>query len=714
MNSNPQPHSKKASFFKTLPENIAQSPTGIIKISNSPFPSLDPTKQFRSVYERAGFDVYKPSKSRQGSRVTSPTVTEHGFRSQSTSKLQQPTAPQIFDGKRNYSEQNNVGNHKYNYGDQIPRFNKAPLTIDANLANVSQRDGIQTQLSTGSTTTSTFDNPRPKPLHSATSSTFTDADVRSGSGQSSYRTNNGSSTNQFVSAQSLPYSHDRRSSRSSGRTYNNAHSSPRNRGTASERSSLNSIPRVSPLKRSFEPAIHNHPSEDPRETTQPHEFEQPSFQQSNDGDRSVDTVKYTPARKLDSSFPAAQLPGAFPNEFYDEVNPLSNSTELDVNSDEEQEVSDDESFKSEILSPKNQHFDFVSPTKDVDDSLEDSTRNISLDLPAAPPSQIPQLTTNDSEENLLNPANDFSSQPPNDFGKFHDMRQSTVSIAASSIYSNDYRQSTTPFSNFSEFDRIDENEEEDIRAVSGSSGPVYEEIEHQLQELSLNSKQTAEPPKILIHSVKEVSTDSPSEPEESHAYEMQRTGSNEAASIKTDVSATPSEHFEDKEIIPNTTLQQQQQQEQQIPKYPPGEGPCRKCGLEIEKKPIYSKSGELSGQWHRECFTCTLCDLKFNKNTSCFVLKDLPYCEYHYHLTNNSLCKVCGKGIVGKCLENDANDRYHADCLKCTKCGTFIVSDYLSINGRVHCESCATEFTGSRATDPNDVIERRRTKLYFI
>lgn len=713
MTTNPQPHSKKASFFKTLPENIATSPTGIVKISNSPFPSLDPTKQFRSVYERAGFDVYKPNKSRQGSRVTSPTVTENGFRSQSTSHLQQSTAPQIFDGKRNFSEQNHVGNQKHNYGDQILRFNKAPLTIDANLANVSQRDVNSTQLSTGSTTTSTFDNPLPEPLHSATSSTFTDTDIRSGSGQSSYRTNNGSSTNQFVSAQSLPYSaHDRRSSKSSGRTYNNAHASPRTRGTASERSSLNSIPRVSPLKRSFEPAIHNHPSEYSQEISQPEEFEQPSFQQSNDGDRSVDTVKYTPAPKPESSFAAAQVPGAFPSEFYEEENPLSNSTELDGQSDQEEEISDDESFKSEILSPKNQHFDFVSPTKDVDDSLEDSTRNISLDLPTAPPSQVPQLTINDSEGNLVD---DFSSNPPNDFGKLHDMRQSTVSIAASSIYSNDYRQSTTPFSNFSEFDRIEEHEEEDDRAVSGSSGPVYDEIEQQLEELSFNSKKHPDPPQILIHSVKEISTDSPAEPEEAQNYDIQKTVSKESPPIEDEVHV-PSQHVEESASIQDSKQQQNAQQQEQpyIPKYPPGEGPCRKCGLEIERKPIYSKSGELSGQWHRECFTCTLCDLKFNKNTSCFVLKDLPYCEFHYHLTNNSLCKVCGKGIVGKCLENDANDRYHADCLKCTKCNTFIMSDYLSINGRVHCESCASEFTGSRVTDPSDVIERRRTKLYFI
>lgn len=717
MNESSPSHSKKPSFFRTLPENIATSPTGIIKISNSPFPSLDPTKQFRSVYERAGFDVYKPDKSRQGSRVASPIIKGNGFRSQSTSQLNQNTGgSKVFDQKRNFSEHHNIGHSNHNYGEPIPGLNKSPLTIDANLANVSQRGDLGTQISTGnSTATSTFDNPLPKPLHSATSSTFTDTDARSNSTRTSSKFNNISSSN-FVSAHSLPYSaHSKRSSKGSTRDYNTSPSSSRiARESNAYHSPSQSFSRISPTKRLFEAGSN---SGLPNDICNGANSDDVPFQASSDNaERSVETVRYTPQAKLEPSLTvsANNFPGAFPNNSYENVNPLSNSTDLDisqslaVNSDND--ISDDESFKSEILSPKNQHFNFENGEDTTEDSsMLDTTRGISLRLPTSPPENIPQLTVSDTDGNDFQFPTAADFPPPTDFKKSSDMRQSAVSVAASSIYSNDFRQSNTPFSNISEFDAIDEHEAEDYQYAK-SSTPVYEEIEQQLESLSMKSPQ---PPQILIHSVKEVSTDSVNDAqnEEGAPLEIRKTLSNKANTFNNDPNETVSEQSLDVNEDSTSIIQQ----EPEIPKYPPGEGPCRKCDLEIERKPIYSKSGELSGQWHRECFTCTLCDLRFNKNISCFVLKDLPYCEYHYHLTNNSLCKVCGQGIVGKCLENDAQDRYHVECLKCTKCEDFITSDYLSINGKVHCESCASEFTsGSRLNDPNDVIERRRTKLYFI
>ncbi|KAL6947513.1 hypothetical protein ACO0RG_000087 [Hanseniaspora osmophila] len=129
-------------------------------------------------------------------------------------------------------------------------------------------------------------------------------------------------------------------------------------------------------------------------------------------------------------------------------------------------------------------------------------------------------------------------------------------------------------------------------------------------------------------------------------------------------------------------------------KYPPGQGPCRKCHHEIDpvkEKAIYSKSGQdktqdidvLSGQWHRRCFQCTLCDLKFNKRTPCYVLHDLPYCQYHYHLTNNSICTICSGFIEGECLENDQNERYHVHCLTCYICHEIINKDYYIYNNKL-------------------------------
>ncbi len=734
MSENSAQQSKKPAFFRTLPENIATSPTGIVKISNSPFPSLDPTKQFRSVYERAGFDVYRPNKTRQSSRVTSPVIKENGFRSQSTSQLNQQTGmPKVFDEKRNFSEHHNISHSNHNYGDPIPGFNKATLTIDANLANGSKDGEFTTHLSTGSTATSTFDRAGPKPLNSSTSSTFTDTEPRSASTETSFKFREGSSSH-FVSAQSLPYSaRSKRSSKDSTHTYNTSPSSSRTaRESNGYHSPAQSIPRISPTRKLFAPQNHpNEPEEQQGRGYMAHETNDLSFQASTGGDRSIDTVKYTPEERLEPSLDVSMnhVPGGFPDKSYESVNPLSNSTSFDVSdpidviSDDGVDNSDDESFKSEILSPKNQHFNFENgKDQQLDDSLsfgQDSTqRDISLQLPVSPPQSqqqeqhntIPQLTVSDTEGNYVH-HDDFL--PPSDYKKSSDMRQSAVSIAASSIYSNDNRQSITPIS---EFETIEEHEFESYPDLPKSSGPVYEEIEQQLESLSMKSPQPSQPPQILIHSLKEVSTDAfdeeHGEPEDVQEFQK----ANGARSI--DNVSKNNEYLtqdQDEYVSKSPNLIEEHKEEPEVPKYPAGEGPCRKCGLEIERKPIYSKSGELSGQWHRECFTCTLCDLKFNKNTSCFVLKDLPYCEYHYHLTNNSLCKVCGKGIVGKCLENDAEDRYHLECLKCTKCGDSIKSDYLSINGKVHCESCATEFTsGSRTNDPNDVIERRRTKLYFI
>ncbi|CDR37011.1 CYFA0S01e06414g1_1 [Cyberlindnera fabianii] len=275
-----------------------------------------------------------------------------------------------------------------------------------------------------------------------------------------------------------------------------------------------------------------------------------------------------------------------------------------------------------------------------------------------------------------------------------------------------------------------------------SNASAFEEVETQLDNLTMNSSRnhsfdftndkvhsplasdkSVHPPDIKMHSVKQASTETRSldqrslkSPEALHSQQY-----SDVSTTATTPQATSDNGHMDSEISPSNMAMSNETFEPPITKqkhkYPPGEGPCRKCGLEITTKPIYSKSGELSGQWHRPCFTCTLCDVQFNKNISCFVLNDEPYCEYHYHLTNNSLCRVCGNGIVGKCLENDAQDRYHVDCLKCTKCLGHIVSDYLSIDGLVYCENCGLEYAqrGNTVHDgetPN--IERRRTRLYFI
>lgn len=118
-------------------------------------------------------------------------------------------------------------------------------------------------------------------------------------------------------------------------------------------------------------------------------------------------------------------------------------------------------------------------------------------------------------------------------------------------------------------------------------------------------------------------------------------------------------------------------------KHAPGEGPCRSCGLEVAGKRVFSKNhNELSGQWHRDCFRCIECGLKFSKKISCYILDDQPYCQCHYHQKNNSICKTCDGFIEGECLENDKNERFHVDCLTCFICHRLIDDDYYIYNNK--------------------------------
>lgn len=119
-------------------------------------------------------------------------------------------------------------------------------------------------------------------------------------------------------------------------------------------------------------------------------------------------------------------------------------------------------------------------------------------------------------------------------------------------------------------------------------------------------------------------------------------------------------------------------------KHPPGEGPCRTCGEDVHDRRIYSKkANELSGQWHRQCFRCLDCDIKFNKATPCYILDDKPYCQQHYHEENGSICQVCRGFIEGECLENDRTERFHVHCLTCFLCSTQISGDYFIYNSEL-------------------------------
>ena len=166
--------------------------------------------------------------------------------------------------------------------------------------------------------------------------------------------------------------------------------------------------------------------------------------------------------------------------------------------------------------------------------------------------------------------------------------------------------------------------------------------------------------------------------------------------------------------------------------FPPGRGPCRSCQRNIEvnatgkEKSVYSRTGELSGQWHRGCFKCSYsgCKVTFKKSVPCYAFNDRPYCNHHYHEVNDSLCTECGSGIEGECIENELQQKWHISCLRCEHCSLTIRSDYYLINGTTYCETDALAIINGqsysdadgnlRGLSTTDRIEKRRTRMMYV
>lgn len=157
----------------------------------------------------------------------------------------------------------------------------------------------------------------------------------------------------------------------------------------------------------------------------------------------------------------------------------------------------------------------------------------------------------------------------------------------------------------------------------------------------------------------------------------------------------------------------------------PGTGSCRKCHDEIKQgsrgltKAIFSRSGELSGQWHRGCFGCSYdnCGITFNKLVIPYVLLDNPFCHHHYHLLNDTLCSLCAIGIEGECIENELKQKWHTHCLKCSRCSEQISDDYFCVNNEIYCSRDASVLLEERkklGLLTTDKVEKRRTRLMYL
>lgn len=125
---------------------------------------------------------------------------------------------------------------------------------------------------------------------------------------------------------------------------------------------------------------------------------------------------------------------------------------------------------------------------------------------------------------------------------------------------------------------------------------------------------------------------------------------------------------------------------------------CRRCNRPIEKQAVSSADGQLKGKYHRECFNCFKCHQSF-PDKEFYVYDGKPFCRYHYHEANDSLCAdpSCGQPIEGACAVAHTGERYHPEHLVCehrfstpdlegrTRC-TERLEEYWEVDGLMLCE----------------------------
>ncbi|KAI0723967.1 hypothetical protein C8T65DRAFT_704616 [Cerioporus squamosus] len=134
---------------------------------------------------------------------------------------------------------------------------------------------------------------------------------------------------------------------------------------------------------------------------------------------------------------------------------------------------------------------------------------------------------------------------------------------------------------------------------------------------------------------------------------------------------------------------------------------CRRCNKTIEKQAVSSSDGQLKGKWHRECFSCFTCEKPF-PDKSFYVYDGKPFCAYHYHEANNSLCAAarCGQPIEGPCAVSHAGDRYHPEHFLCEYRGcTERLVEYYELDGRMLCERHVQKAMRERDEDEDEAYD---------
>lgn len=126
---------------------------------------------------------------------------------------------------------------------------------------------------------------------------------------------------------------------------------------------------------------------------------------------------------------------------------------------------------------------------------------------------------------------------------------------------------------------------------------------------------------------------------------------------------------------------------------------CPRCNESV--KETDDGLSALNKNWHRECFTCRVCDKPFKDNV--YFTKDnddghgeSPYCEEHYLELFGSRCRACqapirDKGIVA------CGSSWHPEHFVCTHCGDpFPDSAYYEQDGLPYCKNDYLELFAER------------------
>lgn len=141
---------------------------------------------------------------------------------------------------------------------------------------------------------------------------------------------------------------------------------------------------------------------------------------------------------------------------------------------------------------------------------------------------------------------------------------------------------------------------------------------------------------------------------------------------------------------------------------------CRRCELPIEGHVISATDGQVTGKYHRACFSCIKCDVSpfralhelwltcslLSRMQQSFPDKEFychngcPYCRYHYAEVTGSLCAsvTCGQAIEGPCALDNDGKKYHPEHFLCDWAPSAASSPRLPLNRRGRCQERLEEY----------------------